>query len=312
MDTNRANMTAFFQAMNTAFTEGMQRGPELPSDLVQEQLRFSEAAMVVPSSTNTENHGWLNQIPGFREWVGDRVVNNIATNKLAVTNKDWEGTIGVDRNDIEDDTYGLYSGLFRAMGAEGSDEALWLDMVMDALIANGNWADGAAFFKADRAYGANTICNLVTTALGAVAFELAISTMRSYKGHGNNPINVTPVILLVGPSLRSTAWDLVKNQFVSSGTGKGGAVENRTRGLCSLRVHPKLTGDYANYWFVLGQKGGIRPIAAQRRRMPRLIAKDQPNDDGVFYQKQFVYGADARGVGFLTLPHLAYCGTGAG
>ena len=312
MDTNRANMAAFFQSMNAAFTEGMQRGPELPSDLVAESLQFSEAVMTVPSTTATENHGWLNQIPGFREWVGDRVINNIATNKLTVTNKDWEETIAVARNDIEDDTYGLYKGLFQAMGAEGSDNAFWLDMAIDALLANGNWADGSAFFLANRKYGDNTIANLTTNALSATNFETAIATMRAYLGHNNMPLKTVPVILLVGPGLRGTAWDLVKNQFVSSGTGKGGAVENRTRGLCSLRVHPKFTGAYANYWCILGQKGGIRPLAVQRRRLPRLLAKDQPNDDGVFYQKQFVYGADARGCGFLTLPHLAYLGTGAG
>jgi phage major head subunit gpT-like protein len=304
-------MAAFFQNMNAAFTEGMQRGPELPSDLVAEGLKYSEAVMSVPSTTNVENHGWLNQIPGFREWVGDRLVNNISTNKLVVTNKDWEETIAVDRNDIEDDKYALYDGLFRAMGAEANDDVFWLDIAIDAMLANGNWADAAPFFGTTRKYGANTISNLATGALTATTFATAITTMRSYLGHNSKPLKTVPVILLVGPSLRDTAWDLVKNQFVSSGTGKGGAIENRTRGLCALRVHPKLVGDYANYWAVLGQKGGLRPLACQRRRMPVLIAKDQANDDGVFYQKQFVYGADARGIGFLTLPHLAYMSTGA-
>lgn len=311
MDTNRANMAAFFQNMNAAFTEGMARGPELPADLVQEGLKYSEAVMSVTSTTEVELHGWLNQLPGFREWVGDRVVQNISTNKLSVTNKDWEDTIAVERNSILDDRFAMYDARFRSLGAEAADDALWLDMVVDALLANGNWADAAAFFGTTRKYGANTISNYATGALTATTLETAISTMRSYKGHGNNSLKVTPVFLLVGPSLRGTAWDLVKNQFVSSGTGKGGAIENRTRGLCALRVHPKFVGDYANHWCVLGQKAGIKALACQRRQEAQLVAKDQANDDGVFYQKQFVYGADARGTGFLTLPHLAYLSTGA-
>lgn len=305
-------MTAFFQSLNAAFTEGMQRGRELPSDLVQEGLKYSEAVMTVPSGTTTEIHGWLNQLPGFREWIGDRQEKNVSTNKLSVTNKDWEDTISLDRDDIEDDRFSMYVPIARNLGAEAADDALWLDMCIDALLANGNWADGAAFFKTDRKYGDNTLLNLVTGALSQTTLETAITTIRGYKGHGDNPIQAVPTILLVGPSLRGTAWDLVKNEYVSSGTGKGGNVQNRVRGLCALRVHPKLTGDYANYWFVLSQKGGIKAMACQRRREARLIAKDQPNDDGVFYQKKIVYGADARGVGFLTLPHLAYCGTGAG
>lgn len=311
MDINRANMAGLFKSYNTNFTQGMQRGVPIPAELQAEYMRLTELAMMVMSSGAVEVHAWLNQIPGFRRWLGDRQKKNVSSNKLEVTNADWEDTISVDRNDIEDDRYGLYGARFEALGAEASDDALWLDMCMDALLNGGAWIDGKGFFATDRVYGANTILNLTTSALSQTTFESALATMAGYVGPEGNPLNVIPVYLLVGPGLRNTAWDMVKNEFVSSGTGKGGAIQNRCRGRALLRVHPKLTGAYANYWYVLGQKGAMKPVGVQRRKLPVLQAKDDPSDDNVFFNKEFIYGADARGEGFLTLPHLAYCGTGA-
>ncbi|MFA5058270.1 MAG: Mu-like prophage major head subunit gpT family protein, partial [Opitutaceae bacterium] len=122
------------------------------------------------------------------------------------------------------------------------------------------------------------------------------------------PLGVMTVYLLVGAALRATAWDLVKNELVSSGTGKGGSIQNRCRGKAILRTHPKLAGTYANYWFLLGQKGTMKPVGCQRARLPVLQAKDDVKDDNVFFGREFIYGADAIGEGFLTLPHLAYAG----
>ncbi len=311
MDTNRTNMATLFNTFRVAFTEGMQRGPAVPQELQGLYMTLADLAMTVPSSGAATVHAWLNQIPGFREWTGDRVKKNISTDKMEVVNADFEDTVAVARNDILDDQYGLYAPLMANMGIEASDDCLWLDRAITALLANGKWIDGKAFFVANRVYGANTINNVGTGALTQTTLEAAAVLMAGYKGPENNTLNVIPVYLLVGPSLRGTAWDLVKNQFVSSGTGKGGNIENRCRGLAGLRVSPKLTGAYANYWYLLGVKGGMKAVAVQKRQAPQFTSKDQASDDNVFFNKEFIYGADARGEAFLTFPHLAYFSTGA-
>lgn len=310
MDINRSNMDALFATFQTAFAAGMTRGRAIPAELASEYLSLADLAMTVPSSGASVIHGWLNQIPGFRLWTGDRQKKNIGTKKLEVVNVDFEDTVAVNRNDIEDDQYGVYAPLFDALGAEGGDDALWLDRAMDALIGNGTWIDNKAFFATDRVYGANTINNLGTVALSTTTLNTALVAMQSYKSPESQPLNVVPVYLVVGPALRNTAWDLVKNQFVSLGSGRSvaGAVQNATLGRALLRVHPKLTGDYANYWYLLGQKGGIKPVGVQKRRAAALVRKDSVTDDNVFFNKEFIYGADARGEAFLTLPHLAYAG----
>ena len=308
MDTNRANMSTLFNTFRVAFSEGMQRGRAVPQELVGLYLTLADFAMVVPSSGAATVHAWLNQIPGFREWTGDRQKKNISTDKLEVVNADFEDTVAVARNDILDDQYGLYAPLMANMGIEASDDCLWLDRAITALLANGKWADGKAFFIGNRTYGANTINNSGTGALTQTTLEAAVVLMASYKGPENNALNVIPTYLVVGPSKRATAWDLVKNQFVAGG---GVQVQNRCMGLASLRVHPSLTGAYANYWYLLGVKGGMKAVAVQKRQAPQFTSKDQPSDDNVFFNKEFIYGADARGEAFLTLPHLAYFSTGA-
>ncbi len=313
MDLNRENMDAFFQTLNTAFTEGMQAGRERE---MPEDPTVAELAMIVPSTGAASIHAWLGQIPAMRKWVGDRVIQNILSGKLTVVNDDFESTVSVPRNDILDDQYGLYAPLVRVMGANA--ELLWPKLAIDALVGGvaGLWADGAAFFGTTRKYGAATISNKTTSALAKATFEAAIQAMTSYVGHNGEPMAVAPRYLVVGPKMRSTAWDLVKNTVaivpqtnVAGAENVGAAaVQNRTQGLCELRVSRRLVGDYDDYWFILGEQAGIKGVAVQKRAEPKLTRMDRDTDENVFMRKEYLYGTDARGASFLTLPHLVYGG----
>jgi len=303
MDINRSNMDALFQTYNTAFSDGMQGTGQAANP---EHVRLEEIAMMGTSSGAATVHAWLNQIGPMRKWVGDRVIENIESGKLAVVNDDYEKTIGVPRNDIEDDNFGIYTPVVGAMGTSAGK--LWMRLGIDALATNGKWADDKAFFLTNRKFKDNTINNKTTDALSATTFKAGRTAMESYVLHGNEPAEVVPTTLVVGPSLRDTAWDIVENEFVSAGTGKGGAVKNANKGTVKLRVSPRLVGARANYWFILGELGGIKPVYVQKRKEPVLTAKDRPNDDNVFFQNKFLYGTHARGAAFLTLPHLAYGG----
>ncbi len=91
------------------------------SALYQQGLTMaaSQSAMVstmVPSSTGENEYGWLGKLPSMREWLGDRVINAATASEYTIKNRDFEQTIGVDRNDIEDDNIGIYSPLFTEMG----------------------------------------------------------------------------------------------------------------------------------------------------------------------------------------------------
>lgn len=91
------------------------------SSLYQQGLTMAAAqsalvATTVPSSTGENEYGWLGKLPSMREWLGDRVINAATASEYTIKNRDFEQTIGVDRNDIEDDNIGIYSPLFTEMG----------------------------------------------------------------------------------------------------------------------------------------------------------------------------------------------------
>ncbi|MAY19610.1 MAG: hypothetical protein CL955_03215 [Erythrobacteraceae bacterium] len=115
-------------------------------------MAASQSAMVstmVPSSTGENEYGWLGKLPSMREWLGDRVINAATASDYTIKNKDFEQTIGVDRNDIEDDNIGIYSPLFTEMGR--STMAHKEELVFNLLKAGFTTAcyDGQNFFDTD-------------------------------------------------------------------------------------------------------------------------------------------------------------------
>ncbi|WP_026784218.1 Mu-like prophage major head subunit gpT family protein [Pleomorphomonas koreensis] len=58
-------------------------------------------------------------------------------------------------------------------------------------------------------------------------------------------------------------------------------------------------GGSSTPWFLLCTNRPLKPIILQRRKDFQFVAKDNPDDDNVFNNNEFVYGADARmNVGF--------------
>lgn len=303
MDINRQNMTEFFQTLNAAFHAGMQSTGQR---VTPEQVLLEQIAMMGRSSGASAMHGWLSQIGGMREWIGDRVVANILSGKLSIVNRKFEKTIEVPRDDIDDDNHGIYTPLVSAMGVSAG--MLWMKLAIDALVANGEWADGLPFFGTDRTYSGQAIVNATASALDATTFAAARVAMMSYKLDGDEPAEVLPVVLLVGPKLRDTAWNIVKNDFVSAGTGKGGNLQNPNKDAVALAVSPRLVGAHEDKWFLLGEQTGFRGIYVQKRKDPKFTGLFSDTDENVFWRDKFVYGTDARGEAFLTFPHLIYSG----
>lgn len=110
---------------------------------------WEKLATRVPSSSTSNTYGWLNQYPALREWVGARVVKDMAASAYQVQNKLYEGTVGVARTDIEDDNVGVYTPLFAEMGRAAKAHA---DQLVFALLAAGESTlcyDGQNFFDTD-------------------------------------------------------------------------------------------------------------------------------------------------------------------
>lgn len=134
---------ALLSGLRTGFSKAFQDAlTNTPTD-------WEKVATRVPSSSASNTYAWLGQSPALREWVGDRVLKDMAAQAYQVQNKLYEGTVAVKRTDIEDDNVGVYTPLFAEMGRAAKAHA---DQLVFGLLAAGETTtcyDGQNFFDTD-------------------------------------------------------------------------------------------------------------------------------------------------------------------
>jgi len=101
---------ALVSALFTGFRAEFQRVyGETPS-------HWDKVATLMPSTSKSNTYGWLGQFPQLVEWIGPRVLKDMAAHGYTIVNKLFESTVSVPRVAIEDDEVGVYKPLFGEMG----------------------------------------------------------------------------------------------------------------------------------------------------------------------------------------------------
>ncbi len=181
--------------------------------------QWSKIAMLVMSTTAATAYGWLGSMGAIREWVGDRVINQLSAFDFEIKNKEFEHTVGVLKTAIEDDALGVYSPLFTDMGKQAA-----------------NFPD-------------NLVFGLLKNAFTTLCYD------GQYLVDTDHPV-------------------LDKNgavQSVSNHQGGGGAP-----------------------WFLIDDSRAVKPIIFQQRKPFNFVSLADPDDDNVFFRKEFIYGNDGR------------------
>ena len=65
---NKTSLDALFKAFNMAFQSG----------LGMAESQYDKVSMTIPSATAANTYPWLGKLPSMREWLGDRVIENLA------------------------------------------------------------------------------------------------------------------------------------------------------------------------------------------------------------------------------------------
>jgi phage major head subunit gpT-like protein len=306
MIVNKSNLDEIFKNIKTTFQKAFDAAPAL----------WEKVAMLVPSTGSENDYKWLANFPRMRKWVGDKVVKALEAFKYTIVNDDWEATIEVNRNDIEDDNLGVIKP--QAEMAGFSAKQLPDEIVFD-LVNNGftNLCyDGQFFFDTDHPVrGANGVVasvsnkgtaalSIATLALATASYGGARTALAKMKDDEGRPLNVSGNVLLVPPALEDTGRALLTVDRLEDGK------PNPYKGTATLVVAPWLTSDTA--WFLLDTTKPIKPFLFQERKKPVLVAQIDPNADGVFMRKKYLYSVEARGAGGYGFWQLAYGSTGAG
>ncbi len=149
MNLNSNNIAMLTQGYKANFNTGM--GTYTPM--------YTAIATVVPSSTSEEIYPWMGMSLNFVTWLGDRAIQNLKQYDWRVKNVPFELTVGVDRDRIEDDSYGVFSPMMEYMGYEAARHP---DVLTFALLPGGFTAlcyDGQSFFDVDHPVGNGTVSN---------------------------------------------------------------------------------------------------------------------------------------------------------
>lgn len=140
MIVNRANLDNLYTSYNGAFRGGL---------AATRNVFWQGVAMEIPSAAAKNLYPWLNQIPGIRKWTGDRQLQGISASKYELENEDYEESVQVDRNNIEDDSYGIFAPLMSMMGDEcGRFRDVLAFQVLSSGFATACY-DGQYFFDTD-------------------------------------------------------------------------------------------------------------------------------------------------------------------
>ena len=172
MIVNPQNLRGIYVGFNTLFNKALNTVEPL----------YKQIATVTPSTTDAETYAWLGDIPGMREWIGDREIQNLAASGYVIKNRDFELTVGIDRNAIEDDKISLYNPSIEMLAQSA---AMHPDELVFALLASGFSAkcyDGKPFFSGAHQVGKNTVSNKGTAQLSLEAYIAARAGMMS-PGH---------------------------------------------------------------------------------------------------------------------------------
>lgn len=146
---NQDNIRSFFVGVKLLYKKGFDGTTS----------HYEKIAMTTKSSSREEEYGWLGQFPALREWSGDRIIKNLQAHGFAIRNRKFESTVEVDRDNIADDTYGIYAPMFSEMGrtAKQHPDSLVFDLLKNGFATK--CYDGQNYFDADHPLDGNPASN---------------------------------------------------------------------------------------------------------------------------------------------------------
>lgn len=273
------------KGLRAEFLKAFNNG-ESPADIMP-------AIMETKSSAKSEKYGWLGEVPQLRVWKDERQLSGLADYEYELANIDYEATLKIDKNVMEDDQLGAVKLRVRDLAARAKTHPRKL--FFDGLVA-GTTAlcyDGQAFFSnahpesgtsQDNLLGYTVAGSVPTVAELKTGFTAARAAMRAFTDDQGEPRNEGELKLWVycSPDLENPFEELFNAQLISNTT-------NVLKGAAKMVASSRLSG---NDWYLVDSSGLLRPFILQERQKPNFEIQDK--GERTFMRKEILAGIDVR------------------
>lgn len=302
---NKSSIQSIFIGLKTVFDKAFQEAP----------AQWQQTAMLVPSTAGQNDYAWLSNYPRMRKWVGEKYFKVLSAFKYSIVNDDFEVSVRVKRNDIEDDQLSIYTNHAQMAGfsARQLPDEIVAELKNNAFI--NKCYDGQPFY--DTAHPVtnsdgvgSTVSNKLTVALSAAttaaaaaSFGAARLAILSFKDEEGRPLSLMPDVLEVPPALETTANTLMLSDKLVDNS------PNPYKGMARVLVNPRLTSDTA--WFLHVTNMPFKPFIYQERKAPVFVSQTDMQADHVFNLAVYAFGAEARAAGGYGFWHMSVGSTGA-
>lgn len=280
--------------------------------MTQAESFYDKISTEVPSGSRANHYPLMDRMPGqLRKWVGERVKQGGAMFDYMIVNDKYEGTVSIEREDIEDSQLALAQMTVDSIGYQTK---VWPDRLVTAVLEAGEvnaTYDQVPFFSGSHPLNAalaggavqanlfNTATTGSTKIFNAVNYKYVLQAWRSLKGADGLPMGMGRRPTLMVPT--AIEWDartvlnseLIATSAVLAGNSANAPVTNIFKNSADLLVNPWLTSPTA--WYLLDVGMPIKPLLFQRRTQPEFTWLNQPTDRNVFWQDQYDYGVRVRG-----------------
>ncbi|HEY8035216.1 MAG TPA: Mu-like prophage major head subunit gpT family protein [Methylobacter sp.] len=297
---NKQSLSAIFTGLKTIFNNALTAQPG----------NWQATAMEVTSTGAGEDYAWLSRFPKMRKWIGEKHIKSLEAGKYYKKNEDWETTISVKRNDIEDDQLGIYNTQSK-MAGEAAGELH--DIIVDDLKVNAfteHGIDGQFFYDTDHVVKGASVSNKGTAALSSATLAAAKASygdgraaIMLFTDDEGMPLRLIPDTLEVGPTQEAVA------NILMTADKLGDNSPNPYKGTAKVLVNPTFTD---NRWMLhVTSKQSVKPFIVQMRKSPVFVSQTSEENDDVFNKAEYKFGAEARATGLYGFWQLSYGSTGA-
>lgn len=295
----------------------------LEQDTVPPDESMEAAVWETDSDGAAKEYLFTSDLPEFEQWKDERRMAELGAAKITIANDNFANGVTIHRNEISDNRW---SDIERRIQGLAMKAAQHRRKLVTRLLLNGfsgtaypETGDGTCyttklFFANDHSMfgGSQTVDNLSTLAFSEANYEALCIQMAGFTNwQDDNPLELNPTHLIVGPSNEFAAKRLVGqiNLGQTSGTGGGTNIHYGTR---RVIVNRRLVGAYANYWFLGAFGEAYKPIIFQKREPITTASQADWSSPDAFKKGKLNFGAQARyGVGYFD-PRLMIGSTGAG